>query len=452
MKLFIIPVLLGFLLFVLYSQSMEKENRNIYTGSKSTEKYIKLIENNEVFTSNNEEEIDRKVKSIEALTVDIGMDINTTRDKEVILTAYVKNIEEDEGCNYFWRDGKIFLGIGDSIIVKFKKGKHIISLYAQTTNGVEGNATKVVTAWEYTKEATLYFDEKTGEFTHKRVRTYDYRGNLIQIKGRNFLKTYVYDKNGQEIEMHYDNYSDIEYSRSSSSEYDENGNMIKNESLDADGKVVWSEIGEYNEENETISYLMGENEEDLEEIMEDDEEIIEDELIEDQEEVEENKEDKYVYDENDNLLQSEYSYGTMTVSSKMTYNEYNQTLTEHQMTKDVNYTYGTDYIYAYDNDGNIASLEKKEYENGKIVCHYVTSSTYNKKGYVLKEVNKVLSGNCVDYVYDLYVENTYDKEGNIIDVKSKTYTKENLKEMEDEISEMHRTMKTKKYYSNDLDD
>jgi len=136
----------------------------------------------------------------------------------------------------------------------------------------------------------------------------------------------------------------------------------------------------------------------------------------------------------------------------MKYNEDNQTIEEIRTTKDGNYSYETRYKYLYDKDGNVITLENEQHENGKIYCHYVTTSTYNADGYVLTETNKVLSGDCSHDVYDLYIENSYDKDNNIVAVKSKTYTKENEKEIKQEISEMHRTMKTEKYYSNDLDD
>ena len=456
MKSLSIFVFLGILLFVLYAQNMEEKNSNTYLENNSTVKvkYVKLVEKDEVFTASRKENVgvEGKVETEEdTLEVDIGMDINTTRDTEVILTAYVENLEEEEGCNYFWRDGKKLLGVGDSISVMFAKGKHNIVVHIKTTEGREINVSKVITAWEYRKEAALYYSEKTGEFTHKRVSTYDYQDNLIQVKGKDFLKTYTYDKNGRELSMNYENYTHVSYSRSYSSEYDENGNMINSESLDADGKVVWRETGEYNDENETISYKMGEDDNSLEEIMGDDEYIEEEsELTEEPTATDDNE--KYVYDENNNLLKSEYSYGEMNFTNEMKYNENNQTIEEVRTTKDGNYTYETRYKYAYDKDGNVITLENEQHENGKIYCHYVTTSTYNADGYVLTETNKVLSGDCSHDVYNLYVEKSYDKDGNIIDMKSKTYTKENEKEIKQEISEIHRTMKTEKYYSNDLDD
>ena len=473
MKLLSIPAFLGLLLLVLYAQSKDEENINVYLENNPTVEYVKLIKKNEVFTANREE---NSTLDKDRLKIDMGMDINTTRDKDVVLTVSVKNLNEEEGCNYFWREGKKFLGVGDSISVPFKKGKHTVSVKIKTTNGREINASKSITAWEYTKEATLYFDEKTGEFIHKKVRTYDHKGNLIQVKGKDFLKTYTYDKNGQEIEMHYDDYTDTEYSSSSSSEYDENGNLLKNESVDADGNVMWSEINEYNEQNETISSKMGEDENSLEET------VYHGEYTEENEEelIEENN-NKFVYDDNGNILKSEYLYETTRVTNEMTYNENNQTLTEIRKSDDGNYSYVKSAKYTYDDNGNIATLDKKwgengnysyeikykytydakgniatleseETENGKVGCHYMTTSTYNEEGYVLKESNKVFSGDCQYDVFNLYVENIYDKEGNIIDKKSKKYTKENEKEIKDEIAEMHRTMKTEKYYSNELDD
>ena len=473
MKLLSIPAFLGLLLLVLYAQSKDEENINVYSERNTTIEYVKLSKKNEVFTTNREE---NSTVDKDRLKIDIGMDVNTTRDRDVVLTVSIENLNEEEGCNYFWREGKKFLGVGDSISVPFKKGKHRVSVNVKTTSGREINGSKTITAWEYTKEATLFYDEKTGEFTHKKVRTYDHKGNLIQIKGKDFLKTYTYDKNGQEIEMHYDDYTDIEYSSSSSSEYDENGNLLKNESVDADGNVMWSEINEYNEKNETISSKMGENENNLEETVHHGEYNEENE----DESIEEN-DNKYVYDDNGNVLKSEYSYDSTTVSYEMTYNDANQTLTEVRKSKDGNYSYvrsakytydnkgniatlekhwgdndnysyGIRYKYTYDDKGNIATLESEENENGKVGCHYMTSSSYNAEGYVLKESNKVFSGDCQYDVLHLYVENTYDKEGNIVDTKSKKYTKENEKEIKDEISEIHRTMKTKNYYSNELDD
>jgi len=455
MKSLSIFVFLGILLFVLYAQNMEEKNSNISLENNSTVKYVKLIEKDELFTSSRKENMVVKSRvdaEEDVLKVDIGMDINTTRDTKVILTAYVENLEEEEGCNYFWRDGKKFLGVGDSISVMFAKGKHDIVVHIKTTEGREINVSKVITAWEYRKEAELYYSEKTGEFRHKKVRTYDYQDHLIQIKGKDFLKTYTYDKNGRELSMNYENYTHVSYSRSYSSEYDDNGNMINSESLDADGKVVWRETGEYNDENETISYKMGEDDNSLEEIMGDNDEYIEEEseLTEASRGKDENE--KYVYDDNDNLLKSEYSYGETKYTTEMKYNENNQTIEEFRTTKDGNYTYETRYKYVYDKDGNVITLENEQHENGKIYCHYVTTSTYNADGYVLTETNKVLSGDCSHDVYNLYVEKSYDKDGNIIDMKSKTYTKENEKEIKQEISEIHRTMKTEKYYSNDLDD
>ncbi len=448
MKKIIIPTLLSLIAIVLYFfYETEQESYRPQPSEESVEvKYTyKVLSQTESSFSSKEEHLVLPKK----LIIKLEEDLNTTRDCEIPLSVEIQNLKDSERYNVFWSEGKKILGMGDTLQQKFSKGEHIITVQVKTTQDREASATMIVTAWDYSKVDKQHFSAENGEALYTLEMLYDHQYNLLLEKTDMYKNSYLYNKEGYKVEEQYEDYQDSSNNYTQYFEYDENGNNISTESLNEESVMVGYESIAYDEEGSLISYKIGKDEYTLKEILSyEDASDVEETQEEEVQENQEQEEDEILYDDNDNIIRYVSTYGDSKFTTEMQYDENNRTTERKYTTEGDDYSYGRTLRYNYDDDGLIKEKEIVFTENNKIVCHFSTSNQYNENSSISKKSNQVFAGDCSDVIENIYEEYQYDRDGNIIALKSKKYDVNNTHKEQ----ELFTTMKVKRYYTNDLFD
>ncbi|SFV56431.1 hypothetical protein MNB_SV-12-1188 [hydrothermal vent metagenome] len=419
---------------VLYQTNEHEEGSFVHSVNETKKIYSVLSQKSEQITAKKEIVIEEKM-----LQVDIGADRNITRDSEITLSSNVKNIENSDACNYFWRENGEVIGVGASIERSFSKGEHIINLQVIDSEGREANDTIKVTAWDYYKIKKMHYSISTGEYTHTEWDIFDHTGKYLIMDDGVFSKyTLVYNDDGKQIEERIEYYTYPEENTKTFYTYDENGNVATTEILDADDIMVSFHTYTYDENGNLISTKSGTDEDNLSE----DKIYVYTDPSEDDNLTNKNN-NITTYNKNGKMTYSEVDYGYFKETNEYTYDE------KDNLVKDVSILISDDTyessINSYDENGNTINSEKVYKNEDKTLCHYKSKLTYNKKGYLSTKENEVLVGDCSHNMEAQYISYLYDDKGNIIETKSKL-------SIEDDSSDEYTTLKTIKFYSNELDE
>ena len=448
MKKIIIPILLSVLLIILYYLY---ENDEKDYGFNTTQERVEVEYDYKVLSETStpppkEEQIVHL--SPEGLLLRVKEDRNITKGTPLTLMVTILNPQEEEGYNYFWREGDQLLGMGASLEHCFSKGKHLIRLEVKSTQGREANATISVTAWDYTKVDHHYYSDQTGAFLYTTQKLFDPHGNILVEKLRDSITRYVYDEEGNKIEEQYEDYEDASNNYTQYFEYDDQGNNISTESLNAQNVMTGYETLAYDEEGYLISIKVGKDEYSLDEILmvEESDEVVEEEVQEEDHQAEENtEEEKIEYDENGNIILYVSNDSDSKFMVEVSYNENNQTVSKKYSSSGEGYNNSRTFLYRYDEEGEMQEKEEIYRENDHVTCHFSHTSSHDLNGNLIRSENHVVSGDCSDYIENIVEEYQYDVDGNVIAMQSKAYDVNGS----NRVDELHTTMRVERYYTND---
>jgi hypothetical protein len=430
-KVLVIMAIFILAIFIFYQMNEYEESKLIHsvTGTKVTYK---------VLSQESEQLVVQKEIVIEErrLIVDIGSDRNITRDSDVTLSATLKNIENPDACSYVWREDGEIIGVGSSIERSFSKGEHIVNLQVIDSERREANDTIKVTAWDYYKVKKDHYSASTGEYSYTEWDIFDHNGNYLLMDDGLFSKySIIYNDEGKQIETKLEYYEYPQNNTKKLYTYDADGNVETIEILNADDVTIGFHTYSYDEDGKQISSKSGTSEDNLTE----DEVYVYSDLY-----LDANSTNSVTnYNENGMLVYSEEDYYYFKEINKYSYDEKGNLIKEiHTLTLgDGNES----RINTYDENGNTISSEMLYTDANKTLCHYSTKLTYTKENYVSTRANKVLEGDCSQQILAEYMSYTYDDFGNVIEIKSKL-------SMDEDSSSEYTTLKTKMYYSNELEE
>lgn len=436
-KVLIIIALFILAIFVIYQINEYEESTFVHSVTETKVKYKVLSEKTEQFKA--EKKI---VLEEQNLSVDIGVDKNVSRDTEVTLSATVQNVKNLYACNYFWRENGEIIGTGSSISVSFSKGEHIVNLQVLDSEGQEASDSIKITAWDYYIVKNKYYSPVTGEFMREGLEVYDHNGNYLLLDDGSFSKyTFLYNDEGREIEMSTEYYNYPEENRKKFYTYDDNGNIATIELLNADDVMVSFQTYEYDEDGNQVSSKSGVDQETL----------VEDEVYayidpyEDRNSTYRDNSPSPItrYNENNQTIYNEIDYNYLKVIYEYSYNK------DGTLIKDISTTISGEEsesrITNYNENGNNTNSEILYKKDDETICHYEIELTYNIDGHISTRGKKVLEGDCSNRVNPEHSSYRYDGRGNIIEIKSKSF-------IEDDYSEEYTTLKTFRFYSNELEE
>jgi hypothetical protein len=205
-KVLVIVAIFILAIFVFYQINEYEESSLVHSVTETKVRYKVLSQKSEQLTAQKEIVIEEK-----RFLVDIGSDRNITRDFDITLSATVKNVENSDACNYFWREDGEIIGMGSSIERSFSKGEHIVNLQVVDSEGREANDTIKVTAWDYYKIKKDHYSISTGEYTHTEWDIFDHNGHYLLLDDGSFSKyTVIYNDEGRQIETKSEYYEYIQ--------------------------------------------------------------------------------------------------------------------------------------------------------------------------------------------------------------------------------------------------
>lgn len=271
---FVVSLLLALAFWGLYQE--ENEEKKIYHVPTHTTivKHETIEEKNEIFTSRSEKSLEinnTNIKTLEEkkLFIETDLDINVTRDNPIRLTASLKNANEEEASNYFWRENGQVLAIGTSIEPNFSKGSHIIELTVK--NGEqEVKATIKVVAWDYKKVQRLRIENSNEHIEILTQMVYDHKNRLIQRDSLHSNYQAIYNEKNQKVEVrreyhHFSKEDGTNYSGGSIRRYTYNqkGVVLTIEKVSLEEESLSFEQFTYDEKGVQTSYLSGIDRENL---------------------------------------------------------------------------------------------------------------------------------------------------------------------------------------------
>jgi len=432
-KILIIITIFILAMFLFYQINEYEESELVHSVKKTKGTFQVLSQKNERFIVQKEITIEKEIPF-----VDIGLDRNISRDSTVTLSATLKNIKEPDRCNYFWREDGEIIGMGASIETSFSKGEHRVDIQVVDSEGGEVNNSIKITAWDYKKIKKDHYSISTGEYIYTGWDILDHNGKYLVTDDGIFSKyTFIYNEEGRKIESTTEYYNYPTENLKKLYTYDENGNIETIEILNCDDVMIQFHTYTYDEEGNQISAKSGNSEYNL----------TEDEVyVYSEPSTESNSTDDSstnIYNENGLLVYNREDYTYFTEINRYSYSE------EGKLIKSITSTIigegNESQINIYDENGTIISNEIIYKDRGETACHYSTKLTYNKENYISTKTNKVLEGNCGYAVEAEYISYTYDNNGNVTEIKSKL-------SLEEDSSREYTTLKTKIYYSNELEE
>jgi len=446
-KLLILPLLLLLILFSLYHNEAEGniESRESNTSSKSkileVSKEIVETYNMSYDELNNSEE---KKEEEKPLKLKIEGELNTTKEKVLYFSAKLENIDNVEGCNYFWYENGEPLTMGRKVELSFTKGEHPLFIKAKCGEK-ETNTTVTVNAYDYYMVERFHYDAYYGTLEYKEKEIQNHLGRyLLRDDGTWSKDSYEYNEENRMVENKSEYYLYPEETKIVRYEYDEEGHIVKETTLDVDGNVIYIIARTYDDKGEILTTMGGADENSLSEEnyknrygYYDEETYYKDNAT---DEVEQKDEHKRLFNEDNQTIYSEDDYGDMKIVIESEYNEKKQLSREHRVMTTV---YGSrENTVFYDDQQNTIKRESKRrsnYNGGEYFCHKETKMTYNKEGQRVTSQEVLLGGECY-YLNEAEQHYSYDKDGRVKTISSsfdgeKGYT----------------TLKVVETYTNELD-
>ena len=412
-KLLIVPVLLTIVIFSFSHEDVvgkqnSKKSVLIVEEEKTLVEEIVNVYNNDLDEINSTSEDEE-----EKFSVEIKGELNTTKEKLITLTTTVKNSDNLDACNFFWSEDETLIAIGPTLEMSFEKGEHIINLRALDSDGNEANATVTLNAYDYHMVTKLHYNAYYGNLEYTEKDIMNHKGRYLLMDDGTFSKyIYAYDDEGRTIESQSKYYDYPTENQTSRYEYDEQGNRVKELTLNANDEIIYMIIYEYDEDGVLVSTKSGEDENSLS--SENYSEYEGSVYYEDTNLNETNSNDKKEYNDNGKLVYEEMYYGSMKIVSEYVYNE-NDKLTKEMSTMTSEYRKSTRTNF-YDAKGQLISFERL-YSYDDFECHYRRDYTYDSEGYTLTKVDQLLGGDC-PYINEVKEKYSYDKDGQVKSINS----------------------------------
>lgn len=438
-RLLIVPMVLALVVFSLYYENVDGMDTEM-KGNVTQEIHVE-DEPIEIYNNSNDEinttiEVNETIEQL--FSVKIKGDLNTTKETVITLVADVKNAQNLEACNYFWYENKKIISLGGTLQKSFEKGEHNITLLIKNANGEETNSSVMVRAYNYKSVTTLNYDPHYGELLYKEKIVTNHKGNYVLYDDGIYSKAlFNYDKDDQLMERVKEYYSYPKENTKTEYSYNDKGNRLVSQTFNSEGESIHYMLNIYDENSSLINIKFGTSAEDIDS----NEESHASQIIYDLTYTE-IKVPKDVQELNDNgqVIYEENYYADTKIVSKMTYDEENKLIKSERST---NSTYDSSTtIMDYDTKGNSINTEKKYEMNGHGSCHYSSAHTYTDANQIKSAVSTLLGGAChyIDEVKRVY---SYDKDGNVINIKSTTD--------DGDVSEAYTTLEVIKEYINELD-
>jgi len=413
-KILIVPLLLTIVIFS-FSHEDVMRKQIIEKHMALPEKEHSLVEEIVDVYNSDLDEINATTKEDEEkkFTVEIKGELNTTKETLITLTTKVKNYNNLDACNFFWSEEGTLLGIGSTLEMSFEKGEHKIFLRALDSNGNEANATVILNAYDYHMITKLHYNAYYGNLEYTEKDIMNHKGRYLLMDDGTFSKyIYAYDDEGRTIESKSEYYDYPTENQTRRFEYDEQGNRVKEMTLNSNDEIIYMIIYEYDEDGVLISTKSGTDENSLS--SENYNEYEGSVYYEDTNLNDTNSNDKKEYNDNGKLVYEESYYGSMKIISEYDYNE------EGKLTKDVSTMTSESRksvrTNLYDDKSQLISFERL-YSDNDYQCHYKRDYTYNSEGAVLTKIDQLLGGEC-PYIDEVKKNYAYDNDGKIKSISS----------------------------------
>jgi hypothetical protein len=418
-KLLIVPILFAIALFGFYHNNIEGKKIYVQPAEMTAiEDTIILIEKNGADYQSKKE---TNVTKPKLFKVEIGADINTTRDNEIEIQATVKNLANPTECNFFWYEEGELIGMGLPLTKSFEKGEHILTLKARTTEGNESIDRVIVTAWDYHKVVHTYYNSLINSFDTQRLNVYDHKKRLV-LRESSYAKYMVtFNEEGLEEEVRNEYHHHPEWSDIRRYTYREDGSMETIKTLNLNEELTYFEKYFYDEEGNFTNIASGRNEELALAEQQQNVELYEESsnIYYNPENYESSYDDKskVIKNEQNQTTYEEYDYGYVKESNSYEYDD-NQTLIKSKRVSSYQSGDKEISIVEYDQEGNPIRDERVYKQGEEVLCHYNRVSTYNSNRKRLTSENKVLDGDCSNTIgedsFEIY---SYDEEGELKSIK-----------------------------------
>jgi len=442
-RLLILPLILG---LIVYSYSGEKVKEKDVNSSKNLNppKDIPLYEGDvDVYNSNfNEMNVREDVNQTDSnFTLTLGADVNTTKERAVVLSATVTNATNSRNCNYFWRENGTLFAMGARVEKAFSKGEHKLDVEVKCDSNETAVSSMVVTAYDYYVVIKSHYNAYYGDLEYQEREVYNHKGRALLIDDGIFSKDrFNYNEKGETVEHQVLYYIYPDDSRMERYTYDAKGNKLTEKVFNTLGEMLYIAYYTYDDKGNLLSKKSGANEDNLvEENYNDTSAIIYSDEVYIEGEADENHDIKRVND--DGLVTyEEYNCGTIKMSFEYIYDENQQLLSEvyHVDSEDRNQVKKT----VYNSNGNVVSSEREYQFKERVGCHYRSSYNYNKEGNMETRQDVLLGGEC-PYLDEVKQVFSYDSEGNMVSIKAEV---EGVAK-----GEGYTTYKVEKFYTNEVE-
>ena len=442
-KLLILPLLLLLILFAFYHNEAEG---NIETQESNTSSKREIVDVSkeivETYTRNYDElnkSKETKEEEKKSLKLKIEGDLNTTKKTLIYFTAKLENIDNIEGCNYFWSENGNYLTMGRKVQLSFTKGEHPLFIKV-ICDERETNTTITVNAYDYYMVETFHYDAYYGILKYKEKEIQNHLGDyLLRDDGTWSKNTYMYNEENRIVENRREYYHYPEVTKTIRYEYDEKGNILKETTFDRDGNIIYIVMKTYNDKGEILTTQSGEDENSLTEENDYSQEGI---IYYDDNSTDE-VEQKYTHinrvNDDNQTIYKEDDYGYFNIVSEFEYNENKKLSKEHSVV--TSYDEVKESTIFYDDQENIIKRELKQKSTSDDIeyfCHKETKMRYNNKNQMTSSQDVLLGGECI-FLDEVERHYSYDKEG-VVNKVSSTFDEE----------KGYTTLKVVETYTNEL--
>ena len=434
-------VLLG--VFVLWEDMSKQDRPSPYLEEK--------IQVSEEIVFKSDEFIDEPQKEIvveKVLLVDIGKDINITRENNVTLTVL---LDDNGSYDYIWKEDENIIGLGKVLTKAYGKGEHLVKLEVLDAGELVGEDEVKITAWDYLKIEKMYRVEEN-EFNIFEKKIYDHHNWLLLLEHPVYAKTmYLYNEGGKVLEERYEAFEDDNRSYTLLYTYDDDNHILSMERLDIDENIIESLL--YDENGEVIVLSSEEKKE-----LSSSEDYFVDNSVKTY-----NKQNQLIKREVDSdgykfLETMKYKEGKLVLKERFTesghyvfkyqYNENGKvTLRKSTKTDNESRTVWMNSVKTeYSKDGEMLKQERKNIYKDEVQTHVVQHWSYKNKKIVEHKI-EALEGVC-PCTSDIVKEKTvyiYDRDGKLL---KKQY--QSQKENEEELQKEKTSMKIVRIYTNIL--
>ena len=382
------------------------------------------------------------------IEVNIGVDVNITKENNVTLTVNIK--ESNSTYDYVWKENENIVGLGKVLTKAYDKGEHLLTVEVLGAGEVIGADEVKITAWDYLKIEKMYHYGEN-EFNVFEKKIYDHHHWLLLLEHPVYAKTtYLYNEAGKVLEEKYEAFNDDNRSYTLLYTYDEEENLLSMERLDIDENIVESIF--YDENGEVIVLAPKEKKE-----LSASENYIDNSIK--------------TYNEKNQLIKRESNSDDYKFLETMKYKDEKLVLKErftdsgHYIFKyehnkdgkttlrkstkrdnDSNTVWMNSVKTEYNKDGRVIKQERKNVYKDEVQTHVVQHWSYKNEKVVEHEI-EALEGIC-PCTSDVIKEKTvyiYNSEGELL---QKQY--QSQKENEEELQKEETSMKVVRTYTNIL--